>query len=238
LTAKDADRPTAAGTESDRVGCNAERGRGHKPGDNPGHWEAATHDTELIAASLVEPARFAELFDRHFPAIHRYLRRRVGAELADDLAAETFTQAFARRRHYQAGQSDAVPWLYGIAGNLLRQHARTEERRLRAYARAVGEPDSYDPGDDVVDRVYAIAAARRAAAALADLPADQREVLLLHAWGELDGAGIALALDLPPATVRSHLHRARLRLRRALGWTPELAPRWMDSTFSGSLRHE
>ena len=64
--------------------------------------EAATDDTEVIAASLAEPARFAELFDRHFPAIHRFLRRRVGPELTDDLAAETFTQAFARRRHYRA----------------------------------------------------------------------------------------------------------------------------------------
>src|SRR5574341_1801060 len=97
--------------------------------------EAATHDTELIAASLLEPERFAELFDRHFPAIHRYLRRRVGPELADDLAAETFTQAFARRRHYQSEHPDARPWLYGIAGNLLRQHARAEQRRLHAYVR-------------------------------------------------------------------------------------------------------
>jgi RNA polymerase sigma factor (sigma-70 family) len=219
-------------------GCNAEGAYGHKPGDNPGQWETATHDTELIAASLVEPARFAELFDRHFPAIHRYLRRRVGAELADDLAAETFTLAFARRRHFRGEQPDAAPWLYGIAGNLLRQHARTEERRLRAYARVLRDPDSHDPGDDVVERVDASAAARRAAAALADLPADQREVLLLHAWGDLDGAGIAQALDLPAGTVRSHLHRARQRLRRALGWTPELAPGSMHPTLPGSLRHE
>jgi hypothetical protein len=39
----------------------------------------------------VEPARFAELFDRHYPAVLRYLRRRIGPDLADDLAAETFT---------------------------------------------------------------------------------------------------------------------------------------------------
>jgi RNA polymerase sigma-70 factor (ECF subfamily) len=186
----------------------------------------------------VEPARFAELFDRHFPAIHRYLRRRVGAELADDLAAETFTLAFARRRHYRGDQPDAAPWLYGIAGNLVRQHARAEERRLRAYARVPRDPDSHDPGDDVAERVDASAAARRAAAVLADLPADQREVLLLHAWGDLDGAGIAQALDLPAGTVRSHLHRARQRLRRALGWTPELAPGSMHPILPGSLRHE
>ena len=172
----------------------------------------------------MEPARFAELFDRHFPAIHRYLRRRVGPELADDLAAETFTQAFARRRHYRAEQPDAAPWLYGIAANLLRQHTRAEQRRLRAYARVPRDPDGHDHGDGVAERVDACAAGRRVAAVLADLPADQREVLLLYAWGDLDGAAIARALDLPAGTVRSHLHRARQRLRRALGWTPELVP--------------
>jgi RNA polymerase sigma factor (sigma-70 family) len=221
-----------------RNGCNAEGGYGHKPSDNPGQWEATTHDTDLISASLVEPERFAELFDRHFPAIHRYLRRRVGTELADDLAAETFTQAFAGRRHYRAEQPDAAPWLYGIAGNLLRQHARAEQRRMRAYARVPRDPDGHDPGDGVDERVDASAAGRRAAAVLADLPADQREVLLLHAWSDLDGAAIAQALNLPAATVRSHLHRARQRLRRALGWTPELEPGSMHPTLPGSLRHE
>jgi hypothetical protein len=136
LTARDADGMRwPRQPQGERRGCNAEGAYGHTRGDNPGQGEAATDDSELIAASLVEPARFAELFDRHFPAIHRYLRRRVGAELADDLAAETFTQAFARRRHYRAEQPDAAPWLYGIAGNLVRQHARAEQRRLRAYAR-------------------------------------------------------------------------------------------------------
>jgi RNA polymerase sigma-70 factor (ECF subfamily) len=54
--------------------------------------------------------------------------------------------------------------------------------------------------------------------AVADLPAEQREVLLLVAWADLDYAGIARALGVPPGTVRSRLHRARQRLRRQLGW--------------------
>lgn len=224
--------------QPERSGCNAGGGFGHKRGDNLGHWGAAIHDSELIAASLAEPARFAELFDRHFPAIHRYLRRRVGPQLADDLAAETFTLAFAGRRNYRAEQPDAAPWLYGIAANLLRQHARAEQRRLRAYARVPRDPDPHDPGDGVAERVDASAAGRLVAAALADLPAYQREVLLLYAWADLDGAGIARALDLPAATVRSHLHRARQRLRGALGWTTELVPGSMHPPLPGSLGHE
>jgi RNA polymerase sigma factor (sigma-70 family) len=166
----------------------------------------------------VEPARFAELFDRHYPAIHHYLRRRVGHQLADDLAAETFLLAFRRRHQYRAEHPDAAAWLYGIAGNLLRQHARTEVRRLRAYARVVPDPIGPDVGDGVAERIDAAAAGRRAALAVADLPAEQREVLLLLAWAELDYAGIAGALGVPLGTVRSRLHRARQRLRRQLGW--------------------
>jgi RNA polymerase sigma-70 factor, ECF subfamily len=145
--------------------------------------ELPTDDTELIAASLVEPARFAELFDRHYPAVLRYLRRRIGPDLADDLAAETFTLAFRRRRQYRAEHPDAAAWLYGIAGNLLRQHARTEVRRQRAYARVVPDPIGPDIGDGVAERIAAAAAARRAALAVADLPAEQREVLLLSCVG-------------------------------------------------------
>jgi RNA polymerase sigma factor (sigma-70 family) len=173
----------------------------------------------VIAASLVEPARFAELFDRHYPAILRYLRRRVGHQLADDLAADTFVLAFRRRHLYRAQHPDAAAWLYGIAGNLLRQHARAEQRRLRAYARVAADPTGPDVEDGVAERVDAAAAGRRAALAVADLPAEQREVLLLVAWTDLDYAGIAHALGVPAGTVRSRLHRARQRLRRQLGLT-------------------
>jgi len=90
-------------------------------------------DARAIARSLNEPERFEVVFDRHFAAVHRYLKRRVGTELAQELAAETFLQAFKGRRRF-AGE-DALPWLYGIAANLLRMNRRAEERRLRAYSR-------------------------------------------------------------------------------------------------------
>ena len=55
--------------------------------------------------------------------------------MAEDLASETFVVAFARRSSYDQSRDDARPWLYGIAVNLLREHRRAEERRLRAYLR-------------------------------------------------------------------------------------------------------
>jgi RNA polymerase sigma-70 factor (ECF subfamily) len=179
------------------------------------------------------------VFDRHYPAILRYLRRRIGPDLADDLAAETFTLAFRRRHQYRGEHPDAAAWLYGIAANLLRQHARAEVRRLRAYARVVPDPSGPDIGDGVAERIDAAAAGRRAARAVADLPANQREVLLLYAWAELDYVGIARALGVPEGTVRSRLHRARRRLRRQLGLAATGQPRRLAPTpLKGAIPHE
>jgi DNA-directed RNA polymerase specialized sigma24 family protein len=91
-------------------------------------------DAELIAASLTDPRVFAGLFDRHYAAVAGFLRRRLELSLADDLAAETFLQAFDMRNPYDVSRADARPWLFGIASHLLSHHRRSEERRLRAFA--------------------------------------------------------------------------------------------------------
>jgi RNA polymerase sigma-70 factor (ECF subfamily) len=169
-------------------------------------------DSELISASLVEPEAFVGIFDRHVDAISRYVARRMGAELTGELTSEVFTTAFARRDRYDLAQQHAIPWLYGIASNLMRRHRRTERRRLRAYARGgvdrgVVLEDSPPSDPDV-------------AAALMSLSTFDREVLLLFAWADLSYEQIASALSVPVGTVRSRLHRARRELRAALSGDP------------------
>jgi RNA polymerase sigma factor (sigma-70 family) len=163
-------------------------------------------DAEAIAASLTEPRAFVDVFDRHFDAIHRYLLRRVGSPIADDLASETFTQAFTHRRRYDLARSNARPWLYGIAHNLLRHHYRDEERGLRALARLPQNLESAHP--EVADS--------EVAGLLAELSMGERDVLLLVAWAELEYAEVAEALGIPVGTVRSRLNRARTRVRELL----------------------
>jgi hypothetical protein len=67
--------------------------------------------------------------------IRDYLARRVGPQSAEDLTGETFLVAFSKRDKYDVSQPNALPWLYGIASNLVRQRRRTEVRQLRALAR-------------------------------------------------------------------------------------------------------
>src|ERR1700685_4512738 len=93
-------------------------------------------DAGVLRRSIDQPDCFAVLFDRHFAQVHRYLRRRLGDELAAELAAETFLRAFRSGRRFIREAASVLAWLFGIAANLVRMNHRTEERRLRAYARA------------------------------------------------------------------------------------------------------
>jgi RNA polymerase sigma-70 factor (ECF subfamily) len=174
-------------------------------------------DGESIRASLQEPARFRLIFDRHMTAVYRYLYRRVGPDAVEELTADTFVVAFDLRERFEG--ENALPWLYGIAANLLRRHHRTEDRRERAHARegaliAIGSAD-----DQIEERLDAAAAAPRLAAALEQLEPRDREVLLLVAWEELSYQEIAESLDIAMGTVASRLSRARRCMRECLGDT-------------------
>jgi RNA polymerase sigma factor (sigma-70 family) len=174
------------------------------------------HDSELIRASTTAPETFGQIFDRHATAIHRYLARRAGGTLADDLTAETFLIAFRSRAKYDPAQADARPWLYGIAANLLRGHQRAEIRQYKALARTGIDPALADHGEQVTARVAAAEHVRALAGVLARLPVGEREVLTLVSQAQLSYPEVARALDIPVGTVRSRLHSARTRIRKAL----------------------
>jgi RNA polymerase sigma-70 factor (ECF subfamily) len=183
------------------------------------HRGSAADDAAVIESSWLEPERFAVLFDRHAPHIHRYLARRAGRQVADDLVAETFLTAFAKRDRYDLGYSDARPWLYGIATNLVGQHRRDEARQYRIRQGAVAGPEVPDHADRVAAGVTAQAMRALLDAALAALPAGDRDVLLLIAWEQLTYQEVSRALAIPAGTVRSRLHRARTRVRQVLADT-------------------
>ncbi|MEU6749884.1 RNA polymerase sigma factor [Actinomadura nitritigenes] len=174
-------------------------------------------DRAIIERSRRDPEAFAELYDRHAPAIHRYLARRLGRDLADDLLAETFLQAFGKRHRYDLDRADALPWLYGFATRLVGRHRRGEARFWRAVARTGADPAAGSADEGVADRVAAQSSRRDLAGALARLNRGQRDVLLLTASGDLTPAEIGAALGIATGTVHSRLSRARARMREALG---------------------
>ncbi len=178
----------------------------------------------MVAESLHRPERFAAIYDRYFAEIYRYVAGRLGPDVADDLAAETFTDAFRKRAQFQPSRGALRPWLYGIATNLVARHRRVEARRLNALAREAGraraaDGKSADPGDlaDLAAaRVSAQQLRKPLARALARLPDGDRDVLLLVSLADLSYEEVAAALGIPAGTVGSRLNRTRRTLRAAL----------------------
>ncbi|MFI7140030.1 RNA polymerase sigma factor [Streptomyces massasporeus] len=179
--------------------------------------DLAGGDAELIRASLQEPERFAALFDRHAPAIHQYVTRRLGRDAADDVTAETFLTAFRIRARFDPALAGVRPWLYGIAAKQIGRHRRQEVQALKLLARTGHDPVADSWTDSADDHLAAEAAARPLAGALARLSAGDRHVLLLFAWADFSYQEIAEALGIPVGTVRSRLNRARRMLRTQAG---------------------
>jgi len=174
-------------------------------------------DAALIAGSLVRPEEFAALFDRHSAMVYRYVARRLGAQVAEDIVGETFLVAFRRRQRYDTAFVDARPWLLGIATKLISRHRRAEAARYRAIRSSQDERPAESPVERILDEVTALRTRPALACALAGLSRGDRDTLLLIAWADLTYEETAAALNIPVGTVRSRLHRARRQLRAALG---------------------
>ncbi|HEY7433186.1 MAG TPA: RNA polymerase sigma factor [Streptosporangiaceae bacterium] len=176
----------------------------------------AEDDATAIRASVADPERFSVLVRRHAPAIQRYVTRRIGSEQADDVVAETFLTAFRQRAGYRDEGQGCLPWLYGIATRLVSKYRRTEVKQLKLLARTGTDPVT-EPFTDRVDAAVTAGASKmRLAAALAKLPASQRDALLLLIWADLKYEQIAEATGVPLGTVQSRINRARRRLREQL----------------------
>ena len=104
-------------------------------------------DADLIGRSRQDPASFAAIFERHADEILRYALARLGPDLAEEVVAEVFLIAFARRDSYDLSRADARPWLYGIAVRQIGRHRRAQARRLRLLQSAPAEPAAEDIGD-------------------------------------------------------------------------------------------
>jgi RNA polymerase sigma-70 factor, ECF subfamily len=98
--------------------------------------------------------------------------------------------AFRRRKSYDLSRADHRPWLFGIAANLRRQHRRSEERQLRAFARAADGSGQSGWLEERLDPTVA--------AALLDLNQDDRNLILLYAWGRAVVWGARGRVGSPP----------------------------------------
>jgi RNA polymerase sigma-70 factor (ECF subfamily) len=171
-------------------------------------------DSSLWARSRAGDAEaFGLLFERHAKRIYNYCFRRVGDwAVAEDLLSLVFLEAW-RHRAQELPPENVLPWLYGIATNVVRSQRRSRRRfaaALRRMPAVESEPDLAERADERVNDEQEV---RQALAVLAQLPKREQDVFVLCAWMELSYEEAAVALRVPVGTVRSRLSRARARLR-------------------------
>lgn len=156
---------------------------------------------------------FGELFERHATQIYNYCFRRIGSRAtAEDLLSVVFLEAW-RRREKKLPPDKVLPWLYGIATNVVRNQRRSERRFAAALRRMPSlepEPDFSGPSDERLDGEWQ---AQGALELLRRLPKREQDVVVLCDAMELSYEDAALALGIPVGTVRSRLSRGRAHLR-------------------------
>jgi len=157
-------------------------------------------------------ADFERLYEREARGLYGFLAYRTGDRaLAEDLLADTFERALRARRGFDRRRGTERNWLYAIALNLLRDHARRAATEGRAVERASsGAPVTADSGADAVERRDEL---QRALAGLAE---EEREAIALRFGAELTVPEMAAVLDLPLTTVEGRVYRALRKLRAAL----------------------
>jgi RNA polymerase sigma-70 factor (ECF subfamily) len=171
-------------------------------------------DSILWARSRAgDPDAFTVLFKRHAKAIYNYSFRRVGDwSAAEDMVSLVFLEAW-RRRDKELPADKVLPWLYGIATNVVRNRSRAERRFRAALARVPEALPEQNFSEEVEARLDDERRVTRALDLLAQLPRREQDVFALCAWFELSYEDAGLALDVPVGTVRSRLSRAREHLR-------------------------
>ncbi|WP_405144121.1 RNA polymerase sigma factor [Sphaerisporangium sp. NBC_01403] len=160
--------------------------------------------------------RFTVLYSSCYSRVHAYAVSCAGRQLAEEVASETFCVAW---RRIDDVPDDALPWLLGVARNVLRESYRAEARRrsLENELSAWVSAEELTTGD-VAESVTERAAVLRGLAALSD---GDRELLTLVAWHGLRAADAAKVVGCSTATFFVRLHRARRRLERAMAAEPD-----------------
>lgn len=183
-------------------------------------------DAALLASGGHDGDAFRQFYDRHVAAIARFASRRVGSDdhAALEVVAETFARAWlGRLRFVEQHHLTALPWLYGIAGNVIRESVRAHHVRTDAIERLglVLEIDraTVPPGDDWLlgledDLENSLDADFHEA--LLDLSSEQRTAVIRRV---IDGDSydeIAASLDISPGAARVRVSRGLARLRNTL----------------------
>ena len=185
-----------------------------------------------MVSDLHAEERFRALYTDNVSHVYRYFLRRVeGDATAQDCTADTFLVAWRRLSEVPEDNRD-LPWLYGVARNVLANHSRSRIRSRRLFLRLgfLRNEVPATPEGIVVRR----SEDRQVTEALQRLRPEDQELLRLSVWEGLDNGEIGVLLGCSAHAIAQRRHRATRRLARQMGVTghkeveeatPRLAPR-------------
>ena len=164
-----------------------------------------------MAQTMSRDATFDRIFDRFHEPIQRYCLRRLPVDEVNDAVAEVFLVAW--RKISSLPDDMELPWLYGIARNVVRNANRSRRRRSNLRDLVAREPSVDAPGPELqVVRKYEHHTVLQA---MAMLRAEDQEILRLKTWEQLSNGAIASSLGISVGAVDMRINRARSRLADA-----------------------
>lgn len=165
-----------------------------------------------MAPNTTTETAYRAVYERHFDDIARYCLRRLPESDAHDAVADVFLAVWRRFDAVPDGDG-TLPWLYGIARNVVRNSDRSQRRRLRLSAKVMAQPRYPAPSPEAqVVRNEEDAALLEA---LGGLKPDDQEVLRLRSYERLTMAEISLVLGCSEEAAKKRVSRALGRLRKA-----------------------
>lgn len=159
-------------------------------------------------------ARFEALYRAHARDVHGYFLRRTSSEEAKDATSEVFVVAWRRFDDVPQGE-EALPWLYGVARNVLANSARSLRRRDRLAARAAANHDPTIPGPE--PQVVRNEEHDDLLRALSKLPHKDQEILRLVEWEGISRDKVAEMFFVSRAAIDKRISRAYKKMARMLG---------------------
>jgi RNA polymerase sigma factor (sigma-70 family) len=176
-------------------------------------------DADLLVLAREQPEAFARLYERHAePMLRFFLRRTLDADVAAELTAETFAEAFACRARYRRTDAGGAAWLYGIGHHELSRYHRSGRVEDRARAR-LGMPrrsldvDDYERVEELADLGPLRALVQRAVRTLSE---EQRRATELRVVEGRPYTEVAAALGCSEETARARVSRGLRRLATEL----------------------
>jgi RNA polymerase sigma-70 factor (ECF subfamily) len=178
--------------------------------------DASPHETALVERAIAGDAdAFGELYLLHLDAIYRYIYFRIAdANDAQDLAEQTFLKAWESLPRYEQRGPPFTSWLYRIAHNLIVDHHR---RQKPIVSLSLAEKNNWkSKGPNALAQIIQAEETAALARAIAQLPHDQQQVIVLRFIEGLSHNEVAQIVDKSPGACRVHQHRALAALNQLL----------------------